>query len=221
MSVEATEPEVAARATLALLETRLHRLEFLLTGKSNESGNPPSVLQPASGNDTIRSKLNTLEDGLRNLKNLNGPAGLILRDIDRLSSTHADLFDPLSKPDSNIPKSEDFATLASIVLSHATLYPETASRLSSLQTLQIPPAEQSSKLIALSPGLEESRKVGRQMEQEVRELRERSVRCLEWWVKIGVVGMGEMWEDWETRIADVERNVIRWERRARDEQGYL
>jgi len=113
------------------------------------------------------------------------------------------------------------ATLASIVLSHATLYPETASRLSSLQTLQIPPAEQTSKLIALSPGLEESRKIGRQMEEEVRELRERSARCLEWWVKIGVVGMGGLWEDWEARIADVERNVIRWERRAKDEQGYL
>jgi len=134
---------------------------------------------------------------------------------------HPDLFNPSPKSDLTIPKSEDMATLASIVLSHATLYPETASRLSSLQTLQIPPAEQTSKLIALSPGLEESRKIGRQMEEEVRELRERSARCLEWWVKIGVVGMGGLWEDWEARIADVERNVIRWERRAKDEQGYL
>lgn len=84
MSVEATDPEVAARATLALLETRLHRLEFLLTGKSNEFGNPPSVPEPANGHDTIRTRLNSLEDGLRNLKNLSGPAGPILRDIDRL-----------------------------------------------------------------------------------------------------------------------------------------
>lgn len=135
--------------------------------------------------------------------------------------THPDLFTTLPKSGSDIPKSEDLATLASVVLSHATLYPETASRLSSLQTLQIPPAEQTSRLIALSPELEEARKVERQMEEEVRELRERSARCLEWWVKIGVVGMGEMWEDWESRIADVERNVIRWERRAKEEQGYL
>jgi len=84
MSVETTDPEVAARATLALLETRLHRLEFLLTGKSNEFGKPCSVPEPTNGNDTIRAKLNSLEDGLRNLKNLEGPAGLILRDIDRL-----------------------------------------------------------------------------------------------------------------------------------------
>lgn len=84
MSVEASDPEVAARATLALLETRLHRLEFLLTGKSNEFGIPHSVLEPANSNDPIRTKLNNLEDGLQNLKNLGGPAGMVLRDIDRL-----------------------------------------------------------------------------------------------------------------------------------------
>lgn len=137
------------------------------------------------------------------------------------ASTHPDLFATLSGSGSDIPKSEDLATLASIVLSHATLYPETASRLSSLQTLQIPPAEQTSKLIALHPGLEEARINQLQMEEEVRQLRERSARCLEWWVTTGVVGMGDMWQDWESRIADVERNVIRWERRAKDEQGYL
>jgi hypothetical protein len=59
------------------------------------------------------------------------------------------------------------------------------------------------------------------MDEEVRELRERSARCLEWWVKIGVIGTGEMWEDWEKRVAEVERHLIRWERRAKEEQGYL
>lgn len=36
---------------------------------------------------------------------------------------------------------------------------------------------------------------------------------LEWWVKTGVVGMGELWEDWEGRVRDVEREVRRVERR--------
>lgn len=84
MSAENADPEVAARATLALLETRLHRLEFLLTGKSNDSGRPYPVTEPAKGNETIRAKLDILEDGLRNLKNLDGPAGAVLRDVDRL-----------------------------------------------------------------------------------------------------------------------------------------
>lgn len=84
MSVEVADPEAAARATLALLETRLHRLEFLLTGKSDDSGRPYSVTAPANANGTIRTKLNVLEDELKNLKNLGGPAGTVLRDIDRL-----------------------------------------------------------------------------------------------------------------------------------------
>ncbi|KAK5061490.1 hypothetical protein LTR84_008034 [Exophiala bonariae] len=221
MSAEIADPEVAARATLALLETRLHRLEFLLSGKSNDSGQPYPVTEPAKAKETIQTKLEILEDGLKNLKNLDGHAGAVLRDIDRLSSTHPDLFATVSRGGSDVPKSEDLATLASVVLAHASLYPETASRLSSLQTLQIPLAVQTSKLIALRPGLEKARMVELQMEEEVRELRERSARCLEWWVTTGIVGMGDMWQDWESRIADVERNVIRWERRAKDEQGYL
>lgn len=107
------------------------------------------------------------------------------------------------------------------MLAHAALYPETASRLSSLQTLQVPPAEQSSQLISLKPKLDELGRKEERIQDEVRNLRERSARCLEWWVNIGVVGMGDVWEDWEGRIADVERNLKRWETRAKDEQGYL
>jgi hypothetical protein len=112
------------------------------------------------------------------------------------------------------------STIASIVLSHATLFPETASRLSSLETLQIPPAEQSRKLVSLMPKLNHCHEEEARLEEEVRELRERSARCLEWWVKVGVIGMGDLWEDWERRITEVERHLIRWERRVKDEQGY-
>lgn len=136
-----------------------------------------------------------------------------------LASTYPDLFS--TAPISGLPKSEDLGTLASIVLAHATLYPETASRLSSLQALQVPPAEQSSKLVSLIPRLQQVKEEQHQIQGDVRELRERSARCLEWWVKIAVVGMGDVWEDWEGRIADVERNLVRWERRAKEEQGYL
>lgn len=119
------------------------------------------------------------------------------------------------------PKSQDLSTLASIVLAHATLFPETASRLSSLQTLQIPPAEQSSELLSLVPRLEQCNRTEEELANEVQVLRERSARCLEWWIKVGVVGMGDLWEDWERRVGEVEKHLIRWERRAKEEQGYL
>jgi hypothetical protein len=138
-----------------------------------------------------------------------------------IATTYPDLISAKDQADAILPASEDLSTIASIVLSHATLYPETASRLSSLQTLQVPPADQSTKLIALMPRLTKFQEENRKMEEEVRQLRERSARCLEWWVQIGVVGIGDVSEAWERQVADIERNVVRWERRAKQEQGYV
>lgn len=115
----------------------------------------------------------------------------------------------------------DVASQASIVLSHATVYPETASRLSSLQSLQIPRAEQSAKLSQLEPRLKECQKTQQELEREVQDLRQRSAKCLEWWVKVGVVGMGDLWEEWEDRLKGVEQHVKRFERRQKEEEGFL
>ncbi|KIX97993.1 uncharacterized protein Z520_06072 [Fonsecaea multimorphosa CBS 102226] len=218
MTSDGQDPETAARGTLALLETRLHRLEFLLSGASHDDGIPPPTTIPSSGSETLWARLDALDAALAKLKKLTGTPGSVVRDIERLSSLHPDLFAVTA---STTPKAEDTSTLASIVLAHATIYPETASRLSSLQTLQIPPADQSSKLVSLAPRLEKLRQEEDRIQEEVRELRERSARCLEWWVKVGVVGMGDMWEDWERRTAEMERNIIRRERRAKEQQGYL
>ncbi|KIX10517.1 uncharacterized protein Z518_01600 [Rhinocladiella mackenziei CBS 650.93] len=240
MATDANDPEITARATLALLETRLHRLEFLLTGSSNEDGVPHPTTKPAHSRETVWAKLDALEAELGKLKKVNGPAGTVVRDLDRLcgrsilKTSHLsdvqlmkaldtmfpDLFASVTTT-SAIPKSEDLSTLASIVLSHATLFPETASRLSSLQTLQVPRGEQSVKLISLIPRLDKCQEDEQHIQDEVRELRERSARCLDWWVKTGVIGMGDLWENWERRITQVERSVIRFERRAKEEQGYL
>ncbi|ETI23462.1 hypothetical protein G647_05264 [Cladophialophora carrionii CBS 160.54] len=220
MTTHTDDPEAAARATLALLETRLHRVEFLLSGASNNDGVPPAIATPRSGSETLRARLDALEAGVAKLKRLAGTPGTVIRDIERLASTFPDLFAP-TVPTHNGVKSEELSTLASIVLAHASLYPETASRLSSLQTLHVPPAEQSSELVSFVPRLRQLDREEQRLQDEARELRERSARCLEWWVKVGVVGMGNVWQDWEKRMADVERHLIRWERRAKEEQGYL
>lgn len=116
---------------------------------------------------------------------------------------------------------DELSSQASIILSHATLYPETASRLSSLQSLQIPPAEQSAKLSDLKPRLTECQQTQQKLERDIQDLRQRSARCLEWWVKLGVVSMGDLWEEWEDRLKEVERHVARFERKRKEEEGYL
>ena len=108
-----------------------------------------------------------------------------------------------------------------MVLSHATLYPETASRLSSLQNLQIPSAEQSARLYDLSSSISESRQQQDKLDKDVQDLRQRSARCLEWWVRVGVVGMGDLWEEWEDRMLDIERRVAQFERRKEAHEGYI
>ena len=108
-----------------------------------------------------------------------------------------------------------------MVLSHATLYSETASRLSSLQTLQIPSAEQSARLNDLVPSISETRQKQDELDKDVQDLRQRSARCLEWWVRVGVVGMGDLWEEWENRMLDIERRVAQFERRKEAQEGYI
>lgn len=50
-----------------------------------------------------------------------------------------------------------------------------------------------------------------ELEREVAELRERSARVVERWVEVGVMGMGEVWGEWEERLKDCQREVRRCE----------
>ena len=129
-------------------------------------------------------------------------------------------FPELLTSKSSIPLVE-LSSQASVVLAHATLFPETASRLSSLQSLQIPSAEQSAKLSDIAPRIAHARRTQDEFEQEIQELRQRSARCLEWWVKNGIVGMGDMWEEWEDRVKLAERRISRLERHQKEEEGYI
>ena len=84
IAADMNEPEAAALSTLELLETRLHRLEFLLTGASNDDGVPDQITNPPQSNETIWAKLDALEAELARLKKLSGTAGAVVRDIERL-----------------------------------------------------------------------------------------------------------------------------------------
>ena len=216
MAAESKLDTGAPHSNLALLEHRLRRLEFLLTGSSNLDGLPDGIDVPQKSDDTIFARLARFRVSLDRLRRLDGPAGGLVREIEALHSKFTELL--LSNP--AIPAS-GLSSQASLVLSHATLYPETASRLSSLQSLQIPSAEASARIAELAPDIAECQRTQKDLEQEVQELRQRSARCLEWWVKVGVVGMGDLWEEWEDRLRDVEQQMARFERRQKEEEGYL
>ena len=71
------ENDAGAGATIELLETRLRRLTYLLTGDANWTGNPTPPAKPASLDDSVSRRLLRLERDLEKLSR-NIPA---IRDV--------------------------------------------------------------------------------------------------------------------------------------------
>ena len=61
------ENEAVARATIELLESRLRRLTYLLTGDANWTGVPTAPAKPASLDDSVSRRLLSLERELERL----------------------------------------------------------------------------------------------------------------------------------------------------------
>ncbi|PLN81569.1 nuclear distribution protein RO10 [Aspergillus taichungensis] len=199
------EDDAVAGATLELLEARLHRLTYLLTGDATWSGIPTPPPKPASLDETVSKRLQKLERDLNKLSR-EVPA---VRDMIHLHDTFPDLIRPT--PARTAPETLTTQNLASIVLAYASAFPETASRLSSLNDLPVPDAEASATLVALQGRLDALAQTQEDQAGEVAELRVRSARALQRWYEVGVVGSGECWAEWEGRLGDVEREVRRVE----------
>jgi hypothetical protein len=220
--MEAGTDDASALATLKMLEERLHRLEYLLHGTSNEFGVPDPASPPAGRNEAVSARLATLESNLHRLASRHGVVQDVLNlctkaniiklkeNADQRQDAHyPDLFIPAAGDQP--PTTLDISTIASIVIAHASSISETASRLASLQDLPVPPASASAELIALQPRLEKAKKVQETQLHELSELRARSARLVERWLEVGVVGQGEVWAEWEERTRAAERGVRRLE----------
>ncbi|OKL64343.1 hypothetical protein UA08_00681 [Talaromyces atroroseus] len=205
MSLEAS---TIASATIEILEGRLRRLEYLLTGDSQWTGQPSAAPKPESFDDTVARRLNHLETALNSLSKSN-PA---VRDLLQLYSRFPDLFPATAAAGSdNIPTDLSTQSLASIVLSYATAFPETSSRLASLKDLPIPDPHASTALIELEPRLQTLLQIQEQQATEISELRTRSAQLLQRWYELGILGSSECWAEWESRLEDVEREIKRRE----------
>ncbi|KAI1922767.1 hypothetical protein LOZ58_001996 [Ophidiomyces ophidiicola] len=202
-----------AADTISLLETRLRRVEYLLTGRTSWSGEPERVsAPPAAAAETVAARLAGLE---RELKVLSAQAPAV-QDVLKLYARYPDLFQT-SDP-TTVPSTLSTPSLASIVLSYAAAFPETASRLSSLQDLPVPPASASTGLIELRPRINRLLKEQEVQADEVAELRVRSALLMQRWIEVGIVGGGELWGEWEDRVTRAERAVRRLERQREDAQ---
>lgn len=82
-----TETDAVASATIELLEGRLNRLEYLLTGETQWTGQPCSAPKTDSLDDTVARRLNKLEDILNSLSKSN-PA---VRNVLQLCRLHLNM----------------------------------------------------------------------------------------------------------------------------------
>ncbi|PGH34861.1 hypothetical protein GX50_02311 [[Emmonsia] crescens] len=211
-----------AADTIELLESRLRRIEYLLTGEASWTGEPPRITTATGvgrGEKPATARLAELEYELKALAN-KVPA---VRDVLGLYSRFPDLFQSIHNTNSTtssspsptpaLPTTLSQQALTSIILSYASAFPETASRLTSLKDLPIPPASLSASLIELQPRLDRLAAVQEQQALEIAELRARSALVAKRWVEVGVLGGSEVWAEWEGRIERVERGVRRLEGR--------
>lgn len=127
----------------------------------------------------------------------------------RPDDRYPDLFQQ-QQPQS-IPEGLSPRTLTSIVLSYATAFPETASRLTSLNDLPIPDPQSSATLIELQPQIDRVAQTQAEQAATISELRIRTAQVLQRWYEVGIVGSGECWAEWEGRLEGVEREVKRRE----------
>ena len=111
-----------------------------------------------------------------------------------------------------------------MVTASAPSYHQTASRLSALKDLPLPPVDASSALISLLPRLEKAEVEQESQEQEIAALRDRSARVVQIWYETGVLGEGECWTEWEARVSEAEKAVRRRElvkrREEEEERAY-
>ncbi|KAL4778062.1 hypothetical protein BJX76DRAFT_363091, partial [Aspergillus varians] len=202
-----TQIELTAASTLHLLEARLHRLTYLLTGDTAWTGTPTPPSKPASHDETVSRRLQRLEGDLESLSARFGA----VRDVLGLYDRFPDLFRPTplheqqqqqqqqqrqqESPDESSPDADPISnsnstpnpdstnlplqTLLSIILSYASAIPETASRLTSLNDTPIPDAALSASLIELTPRMEKLAAVQEQQAGEVGELRVRTARVVQ------------------------------------------
>jgi len=94
-------------------------------------------------------------------------------------------------------------------MASASAYSTTASRLTSVLDVPIPPAELSTELISLQPRIAKAEAIQAAQNATISELRERSAAVIQRWYTQDILGAGESWAGLEERVGQVEQRVKR------------
>ncbi|KAK3641581.1 hypothetical protein LTR56_011182 [Elasticomyces elasticus] len=194
-----------AADTLALLEDRLRRVNYVLNGDSETNEQQPT--------SSATARLRALERSLAQLRNQSPAVAEVLA----LQKARPAVFNPSAAETPSIPANQ----LTALILAHSQLYTSVSGSLTQLQSTQLPDSAVLVKLVDLGPRMERVLARQEQQAREVSELRARSARVVEQWLEVGMLGMSERWAEWEERLKDVEVVVRRREGVRKREEGVV
>lgn len=198
------------RTTLALLEERLRRVDYLINGNTAPETPPPKDESRPPPSASVR--LRQLERGLQSLASKSGAVAEVLA----LQQKQPQIFDSTAPSDT---QSLAPSTLATIVLANTNLYTTASTALQQLASNDsVADAAYFAKLIALRPRIAAAQATQHEQAREVADLRARSARVMSTWYEDGVLGMGEKWAEWEESLRECEILVRRREARERREK---
>ena len=95
------------------------------------------------------------------------------------------------------------------MLATASLFPETASRLTSIHDTPPPAAQLSSQIISKVPQAGKVELLQESQSREIAILKQRSASVLQRWYSLDILQAGECWADLEGRVEKVEQSVRR------------
>ncbi|TVY30127.1 hypothetical protein LHYA1_G001073 [Lachnellula hyalina] len=182
--------------TIDLLEARLRRIEYAICGRVEEAAS-------TTGKTSAVKRLGQLEHSLHQLAS----KSRVIQDLLKLHSRYPDLFQSIKPED--VPTTLDTSSILAIVLASASSYPSTASRLTSILDVPIPPTELSAQLIDVQPRIAKVGALQAAQSADIAELRERSAAVIQRWYTVDILGAGDSWAEFEGRVGQVEAKVRR------------
>lgn len=204
------DPTATAAATLAALQTRLHRLEFLLTGTPPTSASDPLPI-PA---DSLRHQLAALSRDLRLLQAKS-------KTVAEIVSIHAQFPEVFESTHPAVPRAAAASLsppeMAATLLMAATDMQSAASQLVAVEDTPVPDAALSGALVELLPRLQRVEVLQDVHARRIAELRLRSARVLEQWYLVGIEGTNECFAEWDERTFELEKRIARKVAAARED----
>lgn len=198
--------------TIDLLEARLRRIEYAVCGHVEKATNTTNTISAVNRLGQLEHSLHQLASKSRvvqDLLKLRGSSDPLPRTpcLYLLDSRYPDLFQSINSDD--LPTTLDTSSILSIILASASSYPATASRLTSILDVPIPPSELSAQLINLQPRIAKVGALQVAQSADIAELRERSATVIQRWYTMDILGAGDSWAELEGRVGQVEREVRR------------